>query len=335
MYFEDFHSLLYSDTLVSDIFISQYMPSMDSSCVKVYLYMVFLCKHNKKVTTDELAKTLNLTLDEVKSALTNLDNLEVINWVGEKVQLVDLKDTEIKRMYRLKAVSTPEQANENFEKNKSRNNTLAAINSKFFQGLMPPNWYLTIDNWFSIYKFDEDVMYTLFKYCHDNNTFHKSYIEAVASNWHKRGIQNFFDLEKYFEDMSQVRGIKGTIIKKLRLRRALTEYESEYVERWVIDYKYGFDVIELALKKTVGKTNPDFKFLNTVLTKWFELGLVTAEEIMGYENSLRTQYQSSQQGQSANTQKVKPKDSQRDNFDQRQYDDEYFNSFFKNTTKTS
>ncbi|EGD47721.1 primosome, DnaD subunit [Ruminiclostridium papyrosolvens DSM 2782] len=328
MYFEDFKSLLYSDTLVSDIFISQYMPSMDSTCVKVYIYMLFLCKHNKKVTSDELAKTLNLSMDEVKSALTSLDNLEVITWVEDKIQLSDLKEAEIQRMYKLKAVSTPEQANANFEKNKSRNNTLAAINSKFFQGLMAPNWYLTIDNWFTIYKFDEDVMYTLFKYCHDNNTFHKSYIEAVATNWHRRGIQNFFDLEKYFEDMAQVRGIKGTIIKKLRLRRALTEYESEYVERWVIDYKYGFDVIELALKKTVGKTNPDFKFLNNVLTRWHDLGLVTAEEILGYENSIKTQPQAGQ-----STQNAKPKQSQRDNFEQREYDDEYFENFFTNTSK--
>ncbi|OPX45766.1 replication initiation and membrane attachment [Ruminiclostridium hungatei] len=332
MYFEDFKSILYSDTAVSDIFISQYMPSMDSTCIKVYIYILFLCKHSKKATTDELAKTLNLPLDEVKAALTSLDNLEVINWVEDKIQIIDLKDAETKRIYKLKSVSTPETANENFEKNKSRNNTLSAINSKFFQGLMPPNWYLTIDTWFSIYKFDEDVMYTLFKYCHDNNTFHKSYIEAVASNWHRRGIQNFFDLEKYFEEMSQVRGIKGTIIKKLRLRRALTEYETEFVEKWVIEYKYNMEVIEIALKKTVGKTNPDFRFLNNVLKKWYELGLTNAQEINGYEASVRAQYQSSQNGPSAS--KPASRESQRDNFDQRKYDEDYYDSFFTNTNKT-
>ncbi len=331
MYFEDFKSILYSDTAVSDIFISQYMPAMDSTCIKVYIYILFLCKHNKRATTDELGKTLNLPLDEVKAALTNLDNLEVINWIEDKIQLIDLKDAETKRIYKLKSVSSPEMANENFEKNKSRNNTLSAINSKFFQGLMPPNWYLTIDNWFSIYKFDEDVMYTLFKYCHDNNTFHKSYIEAVASNWHRRGIQNFFDLEKYFEEMSQVRGIKGTIIKKLRLRRALTEYENEFVEKWVIEYKYNMEVIEIALKKTVGKTNPDFRFLNNVLKKWYELGLTNAQEINGYEASVRAQYQSGQNGQTGS--KLASKESQRDNFDQRKYNEDYYDSFFTNTNK--
>ena len=130
--------------------------------------------------------------------------------------------------------------------------------------------------------------------------------------------------------MSQVRGIKGTIIKKLRLHRALTEYEHEYVERWVIDYKYGFEIIELALKKTVGKTNPDFKFLNNVLTKWHGLGLISAEEIMGYENSIKSQYQNTQ-----NSQKSKAKDSQRDNFEQREYTEDYYDNFFTNTPKSS
>lgn len=326
MYFEENKSLLYSDTSVADIFISQYMPSMDSMCVKVYLYMLFLCKHGKKVTTDELSKTLNLSIDNIKSALTSLDNLEIISWIEDKIQLYDLKDIETKRMYKLKSVSSPEQANENFEKNKSRNKTLAAINSKFFQGLMAPTWYLTIDNWFNIYKFDEDVMYTLFKYCYDNNAFHKSYIEAVAANWHRRGIKNFFDLEKHFEEMAHIKSIKGTIIKKLRLRRALTEYENELVEKWVSDYKYGFDIIELALKKTVGKTNPDFKYINSILTKWFELGLCSVNDILGYESSQKPSFTSQQKPNKQN-------DSQRENFEQRQYNEEYYDNFFTNANK--
>jgi len=192
---------------------------------------------------------------------------------------------------------------------------------------------LTIDNWFTMYKFDEDVMYTLFKYCHDNNTFHKSYIEAVASNWHRRGIRNFFDLEKYFEEMSQVRGIKGTIIKKLRLRMALTEYENDFVEKWVIDYKYDMEVIELALRKTVSKTNPDFKFLNNILTKWHELGLVNAQEVLAYEASVKAQYQNNHQTQK-HASKESQKESQRDNFEQRKYNDDYYNNFFTNTSKS-
>jgi DnaD/phage-associated family protein len=325
MFFEESKSLLYSDTPVADIFISQYLPSMDSVSVKVYLYILFLSKHNKKVTCDELSKTLNLTQNDVKAALTALDNLEVISWIDDKIKLSDLKEIETNRMYKLKSLSTPEKAAENFEKNKSRNNTLSAINSKFFQGLMAPTWYLTIDNWFSIYKFDEDVMYTLFKYCYDNNTFHKSYIEAVASNWHKRGIYNFFDLERHFEQMSQVHGIKGTIVKKLRIRRPLNDYENEYIEKWVLDYKFNFDIIEIALKKLVGKANYDFKYINTILTRWHDLGLASAYEIAAYENNYR------QQNQPPQAQKPKPKDSQRDNFEQRQYNDEYFENFFDNT----
>jgi len=44
MIFEACKSILYSDTLVPDIFITEYMPSMSSDYVKVYLYCLFLSK---------------------------------------------------------------------------------------------------------------------------------------------------------------------------------------------------------------------------------------------------------------------------------------------------
>ena len=58
MLFDSYKSILYSDTLVPDIFITEYMPLMDSNSVKVYLYCLFLSKHNKKLPQKNLPKTL-------------------------------------------------------------------------------------------------------------------------------------------------------------------------------------------------------------------------------------------------------------------------------------
>jgi len=41
MFFESCKSILYSDTLVPDIFITEYMPLLSSDSVKVYLYSLF------------------------------------------------------------------------------------------------------------------------------------------------------------------------------------------------------------------------------------------------------------------------------------------------------
>lgn len=116
MFFDCYKSILYSDTLVPDIFITEHMPLLDSNCVKVYLYCLFLSKHNKRASTEEFAKNLNMDVDTVKHSFTCLDNMGILTWKENGIQLHDLKEKEIKKMYRLKTTSTPEEAVKNCEK---------------------------------------------------------------------------------------------------------------------------------------------------------------------------------------------------------------------------
>ncbi len=323
MYFESFKSLLYSDTLIPDIFITEYMPSMDGEFLKVYLHCVFLSKHNKQATTKEISRKLGIDLEKVKSALIYLESLGIISQKENSSSLLfnDLKEKEIKKMYRLKTTSTPEETALSMERNKTRNSVMVAINNKFFQGLMSPSWYTDIDAWFDRFKFADDVMYSLFKHCYDNHSLHKNYILAVANDWFSRGIISGIDLDNYSIEYQRFKEIRGKIVKKLKLDRNLTEYEHEYIEKWVMDYKYNFDIIEIALKKTIAKTNPNFKYIHTILTDWNKNGLNTKEEIMAYDAKRR------QSSTKENT-KQSPV-PQMGNFNQRQYDDDYYNSLYE------
>ena len=73
--------------------------------------------------------------------------------------------------------------------------------------------------------------------------------------------------------------IKKTITKKLG-KTSLTQYEEAYIEKWVIDFGYDLSIIEIALKRTVFKSNPTFEYFNNIITNWHERGLKTANEIM-------------------------------------------------------
>ena len=42
-------SLLFSSTEIPDVFFTEYLPSMNSDFVKVYLYILFLSKFNKDI----------------------------------------------------------------------------------------------------------------------------------------------------------------------------------------------------------------------------------------------------------------------------------------------
>ncbi|AUG56038.1 MAG TPA: DnaD domain protein [Ruminiclostridium sp.] len=322
MFFDCYKSILYSDTLVPDIFITEHMPLLDSNCVKVYLYCLFLSKHNKRASTEEFAKNLNMDVDTVKHSFTCLDNMGILTWKENGIQLHDLKEKEIKKMYRLKTTSTPEEAVKNCEKNKRRNEIISTINNTFFQGVMSPSWYTDIDTWFDRFKFDEDVMLALFQYCFDQKGLSKPYIEKVAESWKSRNIKNSFDLDNYSIEYEKFKDVRKLIVKKLKLNRNLTEYEEKYVETWVMDYKYSFEIIELALKKTTSKTNPNFNYIHSIITDWYKNGFKTKEEILMYD--AKRKKTSSKKAQ------MPVAVPQKENFEQRRYDEGYLESLYEN-----
>lgn len=329
MFFEAYKSIIYSDTLVPDIFINEYMPTMDGDFVKIYIHCLFLSKHNKFAAVKDLAKKLDIDINKVKDGLIYLESLGIITRKetnSNSIILTDIKEKEIHKLYRLKTTSTPEEAILSSERNKKRNEIITVIKNKFFQGLMSPSWYTDIDTWFDRYQFEEDVMFALFQYCYDQSGLSKNYIIKVADSWHSKKIKNSFDLDNYSMEYQNFKDVKGKIIRKLKLSRNLTEYEDNFVEKWINQYKYNFTIIELCLKKTTAKTNPNFNFLDSVITEWNTNGLKTEEEIVTYEKSKR-------QKSSTKTEYKQPAIPQHTNFEQREYDDDYYKSLYKNSSK--
>lgn len=324
MVFDTNISILYSDTLIPDVFISEYLPSLESDFIKVYIYCLFLSKYRKTPSSDDIAKKLELPTPRVKQALVRLEELGLISrGTNENVMIInDLKEREIKKVYRAKTTSTPEEAELSSERSKRRSRFISSINNAFFQGVMSPSWYTDIDSWFDKYQFEEDVMFALFKHCYDYKALSRQYIAKVADNWHSKNIRNSFDLDKYSMEAKKIKEIRGMIIKKLRKQGLLTEYEEAYVERWVSEYGYDGGIIELALKRTTSAVNPSFEYINKILTNWYEKGYKTKEEITAAEGTKK----------SSDSGKYKPREKaipQKGNFEQRKYDDDYFDKLYK------
>jgi DnaD/phage-associated family protein len=62
----------------------------------------------------------------------------------------------------------------------------------------------------------------------------------------------------------------------------LTQYEEAYIEKWVNEFNYGMDVIEVALKRTTYKNNPSFEYINNIITDWHDRNLKTPAEITAF-----------------------------------------------------
>lgn len=279
-------SLLLADTQVSDIFISEYFADIDGDFVKVYLYCLYLEKFGKEIDVLDLAKKTGLELARVKQAMDYLNGAGLIIASENGIMLCDLKEKEINKLYRPKLSNSPEEAEKTLKVNKKRSEVVTMINNTFFQGIMNTSWYNDISTIFDKYGFEEDVVYSLFKYCYDKHALHKKYLFTVADAWYQNKIKNLDDLDRYYSEYEKTNKIKKQITKKLGFTRNLTEYEEAYIEKWTMEFGYDLSLIELALKKTTSKSNPNFEYINKIITDWNEKGLKTKEAIEEYSKQV-------------------------------------------------
>ena len=282
MNFEQKSSMIFSDIDVPEVFINEYIGNANGDYVKIYLYCLFLCKYNCEITPLNLSKKLSLPISTIEEGIKYWEKNNVIIKKQNSYMLVDLKQQAVDKIYRLKATSSLDDAIKKTTKNTIRKQAIGAINAMFFQGVMSPTWYTDIDMLFAKYHFDEEVMIALFQYCYDRKALHRNYMLAVADAWAQNGIKTIKELDEYYSNYENLAQIKKTISRKLGISRKLSQYEEAYIDKWVMDFNYPLDVIEIALKKTTSKTNPSFDYIDKIISDWHEKKLTNANEVITF-----------------------------------------------------
>ena len=274
-------SILFSNTDLPDVFITEYLSEAPGDYIKVYLYILFLSKYGKDVKLNDLSKKISLPLPIIQSAIKYWEETEIITKKGTGYIVNNIQEIELNKLYSPKLTISKESI-QNMEKDKSRSSAIESINSMFFQGIMSPSWYSDIDLWFKKFEFDEEVMIALFSYCFNKSALHKNYVKTVAEAWHGNKIKTSSDLEEYEENNEKIKKVKKNICKKLGLSRNLTQYEEAYIEKWLQEYKYDLEIIELALKKTTSKSNPNFDYIDKIISDWYDRKLLNSDDIKNY-----------------------------------------------------
>ena len=301
--------LLFSETVVPDIFFAEYLSNMPSDSVKIYLYLIFLSKYNKDAKINDLSKKLELPLKSLNDGIAYLESNGLITRKENGYIITNLQEQTLHKLYKPNLTASPEKVAD-IAKNKARAKVIQHINNSYFQGIMGPSWYNDIDLWFTKYNFDDQVMIALFDYCYGRSALHKNYIQTVAEAWGNNNIKTWNDLELYSQKQEKLVKIKKTIAKKLG-KQSLTQYEEAYIEKWVIDFRYELNIIEIALKRTTFKTNPTFEYINNIITDWHERNLKTPEEVLAFIEQRNKQKKDTKQLQ---------KQVAKASFDQRNYD---------------
>ena len=207
-------SLLFSETMIPDIFFSEYLSQIPGDYLKIYFYLVFLCKYCKDIKLNDLSKKLNIPLKLINDGLKYLEENGLILKKSTGYMIVDLQEKTLHSLYTPNLTMTKEKV-EQTSKNKSRAKAIEHINNMYFQGIMGPSWYNDIDLWFKKYNFDEQVMIALFDYCYNRSAMHKNYVQAVAEAWASNKVKTWNDLDNYYAEQENLNKYKKLIAKKL------------------------------------------------------------------------------------------------------------------------
>ena len=135
----------------------------------------------------------------------------------------------------------------------------------------------------------------------------------------KDNIQSYNDLENYFQQYDNLNKVKKAIAKKLGRYTPFTQFESDYIEKWFLDYNYSLDIINIALKKTTSKTNPNFEYLDKIISDWHDRNLKTVEDIEKFMAEYKTQ---------TKNEKALKKQTNYNNYTKRKYDN--LDNFYTN-----
>ena len=108
----------------------------------------------------------------------------------------------------------------------------------------------------------------------------------MLSGWSKSKIKTYEELDEYFSKQEKINSLKKEISNKLGIFRPLTTFEEEYILKWTDEYGYKMDIIELALKRSVLKSNAGFKYYDEILTDWHSKGLNSPDDINNHLSSI-------------------------------------------------
>ena len=274
-------TLLFSETVIPDVFFSDYLSQIPGDYLKIYLYIIFLSKYKKDIKLNDLSKKLNIPLKTISEGLKFLEENKLITKKSTGYIIIDLQEATLHELYTPNLTISKEKV-ATTAKNKSRAKAIEHINNMYFQGIMSPSWYNDIDIWFRKYNFDEQVMIALFDYFYNRSAMHRNYVQTVAEAWASNKIKTWNDLDKYYEKQEKLNSLKKSISKKLGKRGNLTQYEEAYIENWVLNFGYDMNIIEIALKRTTLKQSPTFEYINTIITDWHDRNLKTPSEVNAF-----------------------------------------------------
>lgn len=280
---------------VSCLFIDRYMPSANGTFVKIYLCLLrCLMTSPEKLSISYFADLLDETEGDIRRGLSYWEKqglLEIRRDESGEIAGITLREPGEDSAEHPpvpvparepSSASSPKQAADTEE----IQSLLHVIEMYLERPLKPVDVQLVLYLCNEL-KFSADLIIYLYEYCVSRNKKNSSYVETVALAWHKEGITT---VEQAARTTEIYNSNYQTVNKAFGLNRSPGKAEKQFISKWFTTFGFSQDMVTEACDRTILRTGkPDFKYADSILTKWHEAGITTKEELHAADSArLRT-----------------------------------------------
>lgn len=300
----------YADaTIVSNLFIDEYMKDANDAQLKIYLYLLRMMSARLVTSISDIADKFNHTEKDVMRALKYWEKNKLLSLEYDEnktltgIRLLDVSRKTCADIVPLTPVvplptreSAPsvkpvaETARSAFEpekpsyekpvysldelrdfKNREETSQLLFVAEQYIGKPLSASEIRTIFFFSDKLGFSVDLIDYLIQYCVDRGKKDFRYIEKVAVSWAEEGITTPEQAAKASHKYDKA---VYDIMKALGKSGSPTRTEASYANKWVKEYGFSPDIIEEACERTVLATDKNrFQYADSILSSWYKGGV--------------------------------------------------------------
>lgn len=277
---------LYDITPVENIFILEYIKNAPGDFVKVYLLGLTMCYHlNENYTTAKMANDLSLSEDVVKEAFTYWAQFGLVDILSRRPFEVSYHNIKKEKMQKADGDKVSLYTQQPLVLELQR-----IFGGRRLLGTGEVNYIMI---WLEEWGFPPEVVAQVAAWCVEmkGEKVRFSYINKVLGDIYDQDLITYDKVERYINEVSSKMSGAADVLKAWNLNRPPTADEISLYKKWTATYKLQKPAIREAQKHMTGISNPNFKYLDSIIEKLGASGVVTAESAKKYfdqKDALRT-----------------------------------------------
>jgi DnaD/phage-associated family protein len=265
-------------TLVDNIFIGEYLPTIHPLHLKIYLYGLYLCSRqdSRENSAEDMAKALGLEFFDIENSFRFLQENGLVRITcNNPLEIAYLPV--MSGMAYLKKIKPGKY-----------DSFCAGLQDLIKNRQITPNEFNEYFNVMEVSGILPDAMLMIAGYCIQHKKDSYSYILTVARNWAADGVKTKDDvLDKLEEYNLDDRGLTQ-VLKALKSKKQIDSFDRDAYHKWTRELGFDLPAILFAAKSIKGRGGVER--LDGLLMKFYETRNLTAAEMDAFINHKETLY---------------------------------------------